>query len=312
MATAALRNISNSTGEFFAEFFAPSTRKLIVNRENFTVSGVKLMGTVSKNGRRFTESAMKNIFDLCENANVNLNHNTKDLGAPRDYRDRIAHVVSREIEAEGIYGTIQVNPKHPQAEQFLWDAENAPHKCGMSPVYAPGKTSRPRGENTLLVESVTKVSSIDIVGDPATTNSLKESQGETMSEQLLAEALAAKSTLEKQVETLNAQVGTLTGQNKTLAEQVESLTAAQAKADRKAAVSALIAEAKLPADAVLAETREMWESADAAVSEKAVKNFAEAFHRGNGKPKSDAPASGGKSGASGEFDAKAFAGRLKK
>lgn len=301
--------------QLFAEFFDSRGRTLVVDRAASTVDGVKLMGWESKNRRRFSETARKNIFELSEGAKINVNHNTADLSAPRNYGDRFGYVVSRVQEADGIYGKIKVNPKHPLAEQFFWDAENAPQNCGMSPVYAPIKTSRDR-DGFLLVESVARVSSIDLVADPATTKSLKEShEGNPMSEQLLAEALAAKSELEKQNTALMAQVGTLTGEKAALAEQVAALNAEKAKNERTAAVAKFIAEAKLPADAVLVETRTMWESAEPAIAEKAVKNFAEAFHRGAKKPKSDPPESSvGKTGGteSGTFDPKAFASSLKK
>jgi hypothetical protein len=309
-------NTTSNSGEFFAEFVDSRGRKLTVDRAESTVDGVKLMGWESKNKRRFSETARQEIFSLCENAKINVNHNTADLSAPRNYGDRFGFVVSRTREGDGIYGKVKVNPKHPLAEQFFWDAEHAPQNCGFSPVYAPKKTSRDR-EGFLLVEGVSRVSSIDLVADPATTNSLKESQeGNPMSEQLLAEALNAKSELEKQVGTLTTQIGTLTGENKTLAEQVATLTADKTKAERASAVSKLIADAKLPADSILAETRASWEANEPATAEKLVKNFAEAFHRGSGKPKSDPPEGSGKgvadSGSSGAFDPKSFANSLKK
>lgn len=314
MATATKKPADPSV-ELLAEFVDSRGRTLTVDREASTVDGVKLMGWESKNKRRFSESARAEIFNLCEGAKINVNHNMADLSAPRSYGDRFGFVMSRVREADGIYGKVKVNPKHPLAEQFFWDAENAPQNCGFSPVYAPKKTSRDR-EGFLLVEGVSRVSSIDLVADPATTNSLKESQeGSAMSEQLLAETLAAKTELEKQVQTLTAQVGTLTGENKTLAEQVATLTADKQKGERAAAVSKFIAEAKLPADAVLAETRSMWESVEPATAEKAVKNFAEAFHRGTSKPRSEpaAGATGGSSSGSatgGAFDSKSFARKL--
>jgi peptidoglycan hydrolase CwlO-like protein len=314
--TATATHSASPQAELFAEFVDSRGRKLTVDREASTVDGVKLMGWESKNKRRFSETARRNLFELSEAAKINVNHNTKDLTAPREYGDRFGSVVSRTLEADGIYGKIRVNPKHPLAEQFFWDAENAPQNCGMSPVYAPSKTSRSK-DGFLLVESVARVSSIDLVADPATTNSLQESQeGSAMSEQILAEALTAKSNLEKQVNDLTAQIGTLAGEKKALAEQVDTLTAKITKGERAAAVAKLIAEAKLPAEAVLAETQASWESSEPATAEKLVKNFAEAYHRSSGKPKSDPPASGtgGASGGNtgGTFDPKAFASRLKK
>jgi len=303
---------TSAVEEFFAEFFDSRGRKLVVDREKSIVRGVKLMGWESKNGREFAAEARKNIATLCEGAPVNLNHNMKDLAAPRDVRDRFGRIISRTVEDDGIYGDVQFNPKHEYAETFLWNAENSPESCGMSPVYAPSKTSRGRG-GKLLVESVRAVSSIDLVADPATTNSLKESSGDTqMSTELLAEQIAKNTDLQKTVESLTTQVGTLTGENKNLAEQVRTLTAEKKLGESKQAVTGFIAEAKLPADSVAAETRELWESlatTDTDRAKKLVTNFAEAFHRGNGKPKSDPPANTNSN--AGDFDPKAAAKRYR-
>jgi hypothetical protein len=158
-----------------AEYAAPSTRKLVVDRVASTVSGVKLMGRTSKNGREFTPAAMQQAYALAEGAKINVNH-LRDLTAPRDYGDRFGSVLSRMLEADGIFGTVKVNAKHPLAEQFFWDAEHAPEHCGFSIVYAPGKTSRTTG-GKLLVESIASVRSFDLVADPATTNGLAEGVG---------------------------------------------------------------------------------------------------------------------------------------
>lgn len=303
--------------QYLAEFFDSRGRKLTIDREKSVVGNVKLMGWESKNGRQFGEQARRAFLEGANGASVNLNHHATDLSAPRDIRDRFGKVLNPRMEADGIFGDIQFNPKHEHAEAFLWNAEHSPESCGISPVYAPQKTSRTR-EGKLFIESLKSVRSYDLVADPATTASLKESIGDTsMSEALLAETLAAKTDLEKQVTALTAQVGELTGKNKTLAEQVETLTADKQKSERASAVSKFIAESKLPADAVLAETRTMWESVEPATAEKAVKNFAEAYHRGSGKPKSDPPAGGSSGGAAGgssggAFDPKSFASKLKK
>ncbi|MBL9092414.1 MAG: hypothetical protein JNL96_14400 [Planctomycetaceae bacterium] len=166
-----------SPAEFFAEYAAqPPGRKLVVDRAASTISGVKLMGIESKNRRRFTAQAMADAFRLSENAKINVNHNSRDLSAPREYADRLGFVLSRTLEPDGIYGTVKINPKHPLAERLFWEAENAPHLCGFSPVYAPGKTSR-SSDGWLIVETVAKVTSIDLVADPATANSLAEGSG---------------------------------------------------------------------------------------------------------------------------------------
>ena len=165
----------SASPRFLAEYFAPSSRKLIVDRAASTVANVKLMGRFSKNGREFTDKAMRDAYSLSEGAKINVNH-LKDLTAPRDYGDRFGSVLSRTLEADGIVGTVKVNAKHPLAEQFFWDAEHAPEHCGFSIVYAPGKTSRTTG-GKLLVESISSVRSFDLVADPATTSSLAEGVG---------------------------------------------------------------------------------------------------------------------------------------
>jgi hypothetical protein len=115
---------TGNTGEsgLLAEFVDSRGRKLTVDRAESTVDGVKLMGWESKNKRRFSEAARQEIFNLCESAKINVNHNTADLSAPRNYGDRFGFVMSRTREADGIYGKVKVNPKHPLAEQFFWDA----------------------------------------------------------------------------------------------------------------------------------------------------------------------------------------------
>jgi uncharacterized protein YoxC len=133
-----------------------------------------------------------------------------------------------------------------------------------------------------------------------------------MSTELLAEQIAKNTDLQKSIDALTTQVGALTGEKNALAEQVRTLTADKNLAESKQAVSGFIAEAKLPADSVAAETRESWETlavADADRAKKLVTNFAEAFHRGNGKPKSEPPAGGNTK--TGEFDAKAAAKRYR-
>lgn len=167
------------SGGMFAEYFAPSSRKLVVDRASSTVAGVKLMGAESRNRRRFSAEAMRNVFELSAAARINVNHNSKDIGGPREYADRFGSVLSRTLEPTGIFGTVLINAKHPLAEQFFWDAENAPHHCGFSPVYAPGKTSR-AADGFLLVESITRVASIDLVADPATTRGLAECLSESL------------------------------------------------------------------------------------------------------------------------------------
>jgi hypothetical protein len=72
---------------------------------------------------------------------------------------------------DGLFGDLHFNPKHALSEQLVWDAEHAPQNVGMSHNVL-ARTTR-SGDET-VVEAITKVQSIDLVADPATTSGLYE------------------------------------------------------------------------------------------------------------------------------------------
>jgi len=72
---------------------------------------------------------------------------------------------------EGLFGDLHFNPKHALAEQLVWDAENNPRNVGFSHnVLAPLS----RQGSATVVEEITRVQSVDLVADPATTQGLFE------------------------------------------------------------------------------------------------------------------------------------------
>jgi hypothetical protein len=74
---------------------------------------------------------------------------------------------------DGLFGDLHFNPKHSLSEQLTWDAEHAPQNVGMSHNVLARTL---RSGNDTVVEAITKVRSIDLVADPATTSGLYESQ----------------------------------------------------------------------------------------------------------------------------------------
>jgi hypothetical protein len=84
--------------------------------------------------------------------------------------------VVREVHfrsGDGLFGDLHFNPKHALSEQLVWDAVHAPQNVGMSHnVLARTK----QHENETVVEAITKVQSIDLVADPATTSGLFEEE----------------------------------------------------------------------------------------------------------------------------------------
>ena len=143
-----------------------------VDRENGVIRGVKLIGLESKNGRGYTPKALQEGKALYEGAKVNVNHPKGSPRSPRDYQDRLGVIKGVSFrEADGLYGDLHYNPKHAIAEQLAWDAEHNPRIVGFS-HNAEGVLSRKGGRT--LVESLTKVISVDLVADPATTAGLFE------------------------------------------------------------------------------------------------------------------------------------------
>jgi hypothetical protein len=160
--------------ELIQEFVTSGSLRLRVDREAGVIRGVKLLGLSSRNGRRYLTQALTDAVGLYEGAKVNINHPKGHPLAPRDYQDRLGVVRGVEFRAgEGLFGDLHFNPRHMLSEQLVWDAEHAPQNVGMSHnVLARTK----QHENETVVEAITKVQSIDLVADPATTSGLFEGE----------------------------------------------------------------------------------------------------------------------------------------
>ena len=143
---------------------------LRVDRENGIIQGVKLLGTVSKKGREYPRAVMAKALSLYEGQRVNIDH--VEPGQRRSLRDRIGLVKNVTLKEDGLYGDFHFNPKHALAEQIAWDAENAPQNLGFS--HDTRGFSRSTG-GKMVVESIDKVLSVDLVANPATTTGLFES-----------------------------------------------------------------------------------------------------------------------------------------
>ena len=158
--------------ETLQEYVDSGTERLRVDRAAGIIRGVKLLGLVSRNGRRYREDALVEAAGLYEGAKVNINHPKGHPLSPRDYQDRLGVIRRVQFRAgDGLFGDLHFNPKHALSEQLVWDSEHAPQNVGLSHnVLARVARS---GEDT-VVEAITKVQSIDLVADPATTLGLFE------------------------------------------------------------------------------------------------------------------------------------------
>jgi hypothetical protein len=158
--------------ESIQEFVDSGQARLRVDRAAGIIRGVKLLGLTSRNGRRYREAALVEAAGLYEGAKVNINHPKGHPLSPRDYQDRLGVIRGVEFRAgDGLFGDLHFNPKHALSEQLVWDSEHAPQNVGLSHnVLARIARS---GDET-VVEAITKVQSIDLVADPATTAGLFE------------------------------------------------------------------------------------------------------------------------------------------
>ena len=163
--------------ETLQEFFDSRGVSMRVDREAGVIRGVKILGISSRNGRSYLPEALTQATRLYEDAKVNVNHPKGHPGGPRDYQDRIGVIRNvRARDEEGLFADFHYNPKHALAEQLAWDAEHAPENVGFS-HNVQARTTR-RGDR-VMVEAITKVQSVDLVADPATTRGLFESSAGT-------------------------------------------------------------------------------------------------------------------------------------
>lgn len=164
--------VSWNKPEPLQEFVNSRGATVRVDRQASVLRGVKLLGLTSRNRRRYREAALRKAMHLYEGAKVNVDHPKGDPLGPRAYRDRLG--VLREVKlraGDGLYAALHFNPKHPLAGQLVWDAEHSPDNVGLSHNVLT-RTSKDSGG--VVVESIDRVQSVDLVADPATTSGLFE------------------------------------------------------------------------------------------------------------------------------------------
>lgn len=161
--------------QIFHEFSAGEASSMTNDSDSGLISGVKILGLTSRNGRVYPPEVLREAAPLYEGAKVNINHVSKEAARlPRDYRDRIGTVSNVVFkENSGLFADFHYNPNHAQAKQLLWDAHNAPNNVGFSHCVEAVFHQ----ENDLsVIDKIVRVISVDLVADPATTNGLFESE----------------------------------------------------------------------------------------------------------------------------------------
>jgi hypothetical protein len=143
------------------------------------IRDVLFCGQSSANKRRYKSTAFDPNKKIYEGKPVCIDHAERGKPAERGFRDKVAWVENERRRADGMpMGDIGVNPKHADAESFLWAAEHKPDYCGMS--HRASILTSNSSDGWEDVEQVVEVSSLDVVIDPATTRGIFESKGNTV------------------------------------------------------------------------------------------------------------------------------------
>ncbi len=161
--------------QIFHEFSAGEASPMTNDSDSGLISGVKILGLTSRNGRVYPPEVLREAAPLYEGAKVNVNHVSKEAARlPRDYRDRIGTVSNVVFkENSGLFADFHYNPNHAQAKQLLWDAHNAPGNVGFSHCV---EAVYHQENDVSVIDKIVRVISVDLVADPATTNGLFESE----------------------------------------------------------------------------------------------------------------------------------------
>jgi len=137
------------------------------------IRNVVLLGSESKNKRRYTPACLRAAVPLFEGVQAYVNHPTveEERRGLRDVRWLAGKFVNVRYEDVKIRGDFHGLPDDPAAKKFVAIAETMPELAGMS----QSAQGRIRWENGVqIVEAITKVFSVDLVANPATTNGFFE------------------------------------------------------------------------------------------------------------------------------------------
>lgn len=183
------------TSGITAEAFQLLGKPVRIDREKGIAYGIRILGPESKNGGHYPAKVSEQAKSLYEGAAVNLNHR-RSLNDDVPVQDRFGRLRNVEPKDNGLSGDLHFNPKHEFAEQFMWACENQPDLYGFS--HLANVKWKPNADGTRTAESILKVFSVDLVADPATTSSVRESIQEppmTLDAKATAAAITDAATL---------------------------------------------------------------------------------------------------------------------
>lgn len=155
------------------EYVASGSAALEIDPDKGEIRGVRILGLESANGRSYLREGVRKAIGLYEGKAVNIDHPSKP-GEATPFARRFGWLEGVKEDTDGgLRGNLRFIPTHERAADLCWAAKNRPELFGLS-HNASGKTRRENGRE--IVESIDAVHSVDLVADPASVSSLKESK----------------------------------------------------------------------------------------------------------------------------------------
>ena len=243
------------------------------------IHNVKLLGSISRNKRRYSDQAMKDAVRLYENAPAFFDHPTKSELRERDgvrkVRDLAGKILNPRRAPGEVRGDIQMIdvPENGSVNPKTWLTalvEQMPDMAGFS-HRAQGVLKK--GEDGDVVESLSDVFALELVTEPATSNGLFESLEKTLDPQekdmdmkdLTLEGLSKdRPDLVKAIETAineGTEIKDLRAENTALKDAKELRENADKLEAHKALAVKVITDAKLPEQVVTDSFRTQLEAA---------------------------------------------------
>lgn len=161
--------------------FTPKSRQPSIRPDDGVIEGVRILGRNSKNGRTYSDKAMREAAKFYDGCEVNIDHpgdkSRSSAVMERGLAEGFGELRNISVRDDGVYGDLHYLKSHPMAPQVVERAERFPSKVGLS-HNAEGEVST-RGSRT-VVEGIRRVISVDVVARPATNRSLFESEANSM------------------------------------------------------------------------------------------------------------------------------------
>ena len=161
----------------FLESYAPGEPLAEAQVDGLVIHNVSLLGRTSLNNRVYREQAMSDAVRLYDGAPVYIDHPAEGELAARggirsahDFAGRIRNV--RKV-GDRVRGDLEILDREPTKGLLLAVAKQMPEQAGMS-HRARGELTR-GDDGTEYVESLTAVSAVEFVMEPATVAGLFES-----------------------------------------------------------------------------------------------------------------------------------------